>query len=133
MAKPPKNQQDGDYEVGYGKPPRHSRFKAGQKPPPRKPKKPDMPNLGVYLAEELSRVVSIPTADGRHERLPVGKLLVRQAIAQASKKGDLRPILPLLPKGGGEEEEAFSETDLAIIKRALRKVVDDDGGEEGSE
>ena len=124
MAKRPTTAPVGAYEVGYGKPPRHSQFKAGQPRPPRRPKKPEPPDMDAFLIEELGKMVEVPGRDGRTERLPMGKLLVRQMITKAAKTGDLSQVWPKLPRGGTEPDAQFNDVELAIVLRALRHAVE---------
>jgi hypothetical protein len=124
MANRSKKRRAGAYEVGYGKPPSHSQFKPGQKRPPRKPKKPGVPDMDGFLAEELSNVVEVPGRHGRTERLPMGRLLVRQMVTKAAKTGDLSQVWAKLPKGRSEPDAPFSDIELAIVLRALREAVD---------
>ena len=128
MAKPPRKEPTGAYEVGYGKPPRHSQFQLGQRRPPRRPKKPEPPDMDAFLCEELGKIVEVPGRDGRTERLPMGRLLVRQMVTKAAKTGDLSQVWPKLPRGGSEPDAPFSDVDLDIIKRALRRVVEQEAG-----
>lgn len=123
MAKRPKNSSAGAYKVGYGKPPTHSQFKPGQKRPPRKPKKPEAPDMAGFLAEELGQVVEVPGRNGRTERLPMGRLLVRQMVTKAAKTGDLNQVWPKLPKGRGDPDAPFNDVELAIVLRALEQAV----------
>lgn len=132
MAKGSKKAPGGAYDVGYGKPPAHSQFKPGQKRPPRKPKTPEAPDMAGFLAEELSHLVEVPGRNGQTERLPMGRLLVRQMVTKAAKTGDLSQVWPKLPRGGSEPDAPFSEVELAIVMRALRQSVGKDHGPEPS-
>ena len=126
MTKPPGKGASGAYEVGYGKPPRHSQFQPGQPRPPRRPKKPEPPDMDAFLWEELGKIVEVPGRDGRTERLPMGRLLVRQMVTKAAKTGDLSQVWPKLPRGGTEPDAPFSDVELAIVMRALRQAVEND-------
>ena len=126
MAKHSNGSPTGAYEVGYGKPPRHSQFKAGQPRPPRRPKKPEPPDMDAYLFEELGKMVEVPGRDGRTERLPMGKLLVRQMVTRAAKTGDLSQVWPKLPRGGTQPDAPLIDVELAIVMRALRQAVEND-------
>jgi hypothetical protein len=128
MAKRPKKTPAGEYDVGYGKPPRHSQFQPGQPRPPRRPKKPVLPDMDTFLCEELSHMVEVPGRDGRTERLPMGRLLVRQMVTKAAKTGDLSQVWPKLPKSAVEPDAPFSEVELAIVLRALRRAVENNKG-----
>ncbi|GEP06686.1 DUF5681 domain-containing protein [Methylobacterium oxalidis] len=88
-AKPP-----GDYEVGYGKPPRHTRFKPGQSGNPKGRSK-GARNVKAILGEELFRSVSI-VEGGKRRNVPVFALIVRQSLARAAK-GEMRALSALAP------------------------------------
>jgi len=78
-----------DYQVGYGKPPRHTRFKRGQSGNPRgRPR--ESKNLPTLLAEALNQRVIVAENEGRR------KVTKREAIitqlVNRSAKADLRAI-----------------------------------------
>ena len=88
---PPDNR--GDYEVGYGKPPRHTRFKRGQSGNPRgRPR--ESKNLPTLLTEALNERVLVAEDEGRR------KITKREAIitqlVNRSAKADLRAMKILL-------------------------------------
>ena len=73
----------GKYEVGYGKPPKHTRFKKGQSGNP-KGRPEDTKNLKTDLREEMNEKITI--REGADER-PVSKqrALVKRLTAKAIK------------------------------------------------
>jgi hypothetical protein len=74
---PPKD----DYEVGYGRPPRHSRFKEGRSGNPKgRPK--GSKNFSTLFAEELAQPV-ILTENGKRKRMPKRQALAKQMINKA--------------------------------------------------
>jgi Family of unknown function (DUF5681) len=82
-----------DYQVGYGKPPRHTRFKRGQSGNPRgRPR--EAKNLPTLLTEALNERVIVAENEGRR------KITKREAIitqlVNRSAKADLRAIKILL-------------------------------------
>jgi hypothetical protein len=82
-----------DYQVGYGKPPRHTRFKRGQSGNPRgRPR--GSKNLPTLLTEALNKRVIVAENEGRR------KVTKREAIitqlVNRSAKADLRAIKILL-------------------------------------
>ncbi len=83
----------GDYEVGYGKPPKHTRFNKGQSGNPRgRPK--DTKNLKTDLQEELNEKITI--REGADERrISKQRALVKSLTAKAIK-GDTRAANVLL-------------------------------------
>lgn len=83
---------DKPYEVGYGRPPGHSRFKPGQSGNPqgstRKPK-----GVRGLLAAELSRRVPI-VENGRRRTISLLEAAIRQLVTKAAG-GDQRAIKQL--------------------------------------
>jgi hypothetical protein len=74
---PPKD----DYEVGYGRPPQHSRFKAGLSGNPKgRPK--GSKNFSTLFAEELAQPVTL-TENGKRKRMPKRQALAKQMINKA--------------------------------------------------
>jgi len=80
---------DDDYEVGYGKPPKNTRFRKGQSGNPKgRPKR--ARGLKHDLQRELDETVTV-TENGRQIRLSKQQLMVKQLFAKAMK-GDIRAI-----------------------------------------
>ena len=76
-----------DYEIGYGKPPKHTRFKPGECGNPRgRPKA--TRNLKTDLAEELAECIPI-SEGGRRRAVSKQRGMVKQLIAKALR-GDVR-------------------------------------------
>ena len=74
-----------DYEVGYGKPPRSTRFKKGQSGNPRgRPS--GSKNLSTLLSEALNEPV-IVTENGRRRKISKRQAIIKQLVNQ-SAKGD---------------------------------------------
>src|SRR3546814_20339909 len=76
----------GEYEVGYGKPPRHSRWQSGQSGNPAGAKKKPRPNsIFDDLREELQQKVTVREAGSEIEvtkqRAPV-KAIGRQSVVK---------------------------------------------------
>ena len=110
-----------DYEVGYGKPPRHTRFKKGQSGNPRPP---GAKNLATLLTEALNERVIVAENEGRR------KITKREAIitqlVNRSAKADLRAIKILLDiiqdierrtEPASPETSAFSEADEKVLEQ----------------
>lgn len=77
----------GDYEVGYRKPPKHTRFKAGQSGNPRgRPK--GTKNLKTDLMEELGEKIVIREGD-QSRRVSKQRAVVKSLVAR-TLKGDTR-------------------------------------------
>lgn len=134
---PPTSQHEhGDYEVGYGKPPKHSQFKPGQSGNPRGRSK-GARSLKVIAREVFLEKVLVRTADGER-RIHKGELLVRKVVDSAIK-GNARDAakglhlhslaIPDEPATGGIspdfEPEEMSATDLATIAAFLARYKPD--------
>lgn len=87
----------GDYEVGFGRPPRHSQFKPGQSGNPRgRPRQPK--GVSQMLRETVSRPITI-TENGRPKRVTWLEALFMQT-AKSALQGDGKAIdrmMRLLP------------------------------------
>ena len=75
--------KQGNYEVGYGKPPLHSRFKKGQSGNPK-----GFPKGGEKLAYALRRLLAMPCEDFDRYRPRTGaEELAKRLIIKASSNG----------------------------------------------
>lgn len=84
-----KRKPSGEYEVGYGRPPQHSRFKPGQSGNPRgRPK--GHQNIKTVLEALLDQKVTV-TENGRPKRMTKRELMFAGAINRAAK-GDPRAL-----------------------------------------
>jgi Family of unknown function (DUF5681) len=95
-----------DYEVGYGKPPRHTRFKKGETSanPRGRPRK----NLAASLVEGLNKRVVV-TENGRRRKIAVREAITSQLINK-SATADLRAIKMLLDLIKDAEKQADAAT-----------------------
>src|SRR5690349_9462125 len=82
-----------DYEVGYGKPPRHTRFVKGQSGNPRG-RPPGAKNLKTMLSEALDERV-IVTENGGRRKVTKRQAIITQLVNR-SATADLRAIKILL-------------------------------------
>jgi hypothetical protein len=111
------------YEVGYGKPPRHTRFKKGQSGNPKgRPK--GSQNLTTLLSEALNERV-IVTENGGRRRITMRQAIIKQLVKR-SATADWRAMKILLDIVRGLEGEtepgsaasaAFTEADQEIIEQ----------------
>jgi hypothetical protein len=120
-----------DYEVGYGKPPRHTCFKKGQSSNPRgRPS--GSKNLTTLLNEALNESVIVAENGGRR------KITKRQAIfkqlVNRSAQGDLKATQILLAvlqqierraDPGSGQTAIFAEADQQIIRRIQARLRDE--------
>ena len=100
----------GDYEVGYGKPPRHTRFKKGQSGNPRgRPS--GSKNLSTLVIEALNELVVVAENGGRR-KITKRQAIITQLVNQ-SAKADWRAtklVLEILQAIEARTEPAAAET-----------------------
>jgi hypothetical protein len=119
---------NGDYEVGYGKPPKHSRFLPGQSGNPRgkqKGKKGLKSDLAVELDAKDSIKIQGIRFEGRRQKLMIMTLAARAA------RGDTKAaqlLIPLIVQAFGFEDRGIgprtlSVQDQAILDDLLRDTV----------
>lgn len=82
-----------DYEVGYKKPPAHTRFKSGHSGNPKGRKKGGA-NLKTDLELELARIIAIREGD-REIRMPAQRALLRSLMVHALR-GNKHAVSALL-------------------------------------
>lgn len=126
---------DRDYEVGYGRPPKATQFKPGQSGNPRgRPR--TSRNVGTMLEEVFFQKIPI-TEKGVRREVPVLEAIFRQ-LANGALMGDARQsdrVIKLLPvlqdaraaaeAAGGGEDERNPAADLAVLE-ALAEMVGSD-------
>ncbi len=78
---------DRDYEVGYGKPPQHTRFKKGQSGNPRGRAK-RVKNLAAVISETLDEPITV-TENGRRRKITKRVALVKQYL-NGAVQGDAK-------------------------------------------
>ena len=122
---------DKDYEVGYGRPPKHTQFRKGQSGNSRGRRK-GARGLKTDLSAELSERLEI-TENGKTLKLTKQRAMLKQLIAKAIK-GDVRAISKLADLAvallGPDDEvrkstDALPADDEAIINEFLSRQVKD--------
>src|SRR5258705_13111656 len=91
--RPMPRDNEGDYEVGYGKPPRDTRFKKGQSGNPRG-RPPGAKNLKTLLSEALNEMVVV-TENGGRRKVTKRRAIITQLVNR-SATADFRAIKILL-------------------------------------
>ena len=112
--------RDSDYQVGYGKPPQHTRFKKGESGNPSgRPK--GSKNLTTLLEKELKQRVVV-TENGRRRSITKQEAMVKHLVNKAVS-GD-RPLMQLLLEEIRLlEARAASSPSDASIDEADREVM----------
>jgi hypothetical protein len=113
---------DEDAAVGYGKPPKHSRFKPGQSGNPKGRKSSDdFSNWENPIQKYMLEPVSV-TVKGKKQKIPVVDALIRSAIARAMG-GCTKHLKVLLDGSGGlkaliqEQKRQKTQADQEILDR----------------
>jgi hypothetical protein len=118
-----------DYEVGYGRPPRHTRFEPGRSGNPRgRPNR--SKNLATLLSEALRELV-IVTENGRRRKVSKRQAVIKQLVNR-SAQGDLKAMQMLLGtmqeiEHRGEAEPAettFDGVDQKVIEHLKARLRD---------
>src|SRR5262245_26498183 len=131
-GKPPAKGGSGDREVGYGKPPKHTRFQPGQSGNPRgRPK--GTRNLKADLLEELGEKILI--REGERARQVSKQRAVVKTLVTRTLKGDARAANTLLSmmmrlldtgEGAPEEVEDLHPDELEILEAYKKRLAKSD-------
>lgn len=122
----PNHEGDDDgYDVGYGKPPKHSQFKSGQSGNPKGGKKPAK-TVEDLIFKEASRLVTVKmggTAVTINKREALVKAIFGKALQGDYKSAQL--VLSLLGQADAKllaaEAQSLTETEIAILKDVFGK------------
>jgi len=111
---------EGDYEVGYGKPPRETRFKRGQSGNPRG-RPPGAKNLSTLLNEALNESVVV-TENGGRKRISKRRAAFKQLVNDAAK-GEWRALKLLVDILQDIERRTEPQTEESSFSLADEKVI----------
>jgi len=112
-----------DYEVGYGKPPRHTRFKKGQSGNPRgRPS--GSKNLATVLSEALNELVIVAENGGRR-KITKRQAIITQLVNQSAKADwratkillDILQAIESRSESAPAETSSFSEADEKVLEQ----------------
>ena len=112
-----------DYEVGYGKPPRHTRFKKGQSGNPRgRPS--GSKNLATVLSEALNELVIVAENGGRR-KITKRQAIITQLVNQSAKADwratkillDILQAIESRSEPAAAETSSFSEADEKVLEQ----------------
>ena len=121
-----------DYEVGFGRPPKHSQFQPGKSGNPNgRPKK--SKELNTLIRNELDKTIVV-MEDGREKRITKREALVTQLVNRAIK-GDAKPqqiVVAHLQNNREIEPFVPTEADDAELLRALSQRPDTKEADDGT-
>lgn len=115
-------------DVGYGKPPRATRFKQGQSGNPKgRPK--GSRNFATVLQEELNTRITV-TENGKRRRITKRQAVAKQLVNKGAA-GDPKAILPLLTEmrlleggsAGTSGEIALSTPEDALVMESIVRRI----------
>ena len=121
-----------DYEVGYGKPPRHTRFQKGRSGNPTgRPR--GRKNMATLLSAALDASI-IVVENGRRKKITKREAIVTQLVNK-SASADLKAtqiVLAMLGElealaDGAADSAAFTEADKEIIRRIQARLQNEKG------
>ena len=110
-----------DYEVGYGKPPRETRFQKGQSGNPRG-RPCGAKNLKTRVREALKEPVLV-TENGRRRKVTKGEAIITQLVNRAAN-ADLRAVKILLDLLRDIEAETEPAAETSAFSEADEKVLE---------
>jgi len=115
------------YEIGYGKPPKATRFQKGKSGNPRGRPKGSL-NLATDLASELGELITV-SEHGRPRRVSKQRALIKSLMAKALQ-GDIRAATALLAlyarvtaEAPDKPDEALDGQELAILRRFASRLL----------
>jgi uncharacterized protein DUF5681 len=118
----------GGYEVGYGKPPKNTRFQKGSSGNPKgRPK--GTPNVATVLARTLREKVVV-NENGQRKKITKMQAVVKQLVNQAvsGNSAAQRQLIPLLASAEQRSSEAqaeppsLDEADQKVMAQILERL-----------
>ena len=116
-----------DYKVGYGKPPKGTRFKKGKSGNPRGRPKGSL-NLATDLTAELGEHITV-REDGRPRRVSKQRALIKSLMAKALQ-GDVRATTSLLAlytrvitEPLPDDDQPIDTDELQVLRRFAPRLL----------
>lgn len=128
---PPKRTPQGDYEIGYARPPANTRWAPGQSGnPDGRPKQPR--SIGASADKALNSKVSVVDENGRRRSLVAEDVIMRQ-IRDAALNGDVKATTFLLDRAERyraaqpvkDHAPELSPEDIEVLETLLDRTAKD--------
>lgn len=125
-------QDDSEEDVGYGKPPRATRFKPGESGNPKgRPR--GSKNESTILKELLNEKLSLRQPNGRIKKIPALEGVHRKQLERALK-GDVKSAAFVLNRyaalvSGELQIDELSDDDRAVLDAFARRLKDTNNGD----
>lgn len=110
-----------DYEVGYKRPPMHTRFKPGQCGNPRG-RPPKYTSFTSQVREAMAQKVSV-VENGRRKKLAKGEIIATGMVNRAAK-GSVRDVATLIQLTNRFEVDEPSNAAAAITDAEAEAIID---------
>src|SRR4051812_6036920 len=121
--------RNGDYEVGFSKPPKRSQFKPGESGNPRgRPK--GRKGLSALLQAELQTPIKVTTEDGKTKRMTKLQAIVKRLV-NALLKGDPKALALFARLTNPDEERESSAAEAPLSDREKQLLNDFIGATSG--
>jgi Family of unknown function (DUF5681) len=117
-----------DYEVGYGRPPKKTRFQPGKSGNPRGRPKAER-NFGVALREALDRQIEVVNENGDKRKVAALDWIARGLVADAARRDraarrDLLKQIHLIDGGKPPDDQQRRNAEFAEAKVTLKAKLD---------
>ncbi|MDT9597925.1 DUF5681 domain-containing protein [Sphingosinicella rhizophila] len=116
----PEKKGKGDYDVGYGRPPKHTRFKPGQCPNPK-----GRPKGAKSFRTDVLEILKLPVAVTENGKTKKGSTQRASLLRLREKalKGDIRALDRLLALAAEHNPENGSEAPTADLIAEDQKIL----------
>jgi hypothetical protein len=117
----PEPNSDGSYQVGYGKPPKVTRFKPGRSGNPKGRKK-----KAESVADQIDRILCkriTVTEGGVTKRLTLQEVMLT-TLANKAAKGDLKALAFILDLAKSHEGQSGSMINRELLERDSKSIID---------
>jgi hypothetical protein len=121
MTRPPKRPSAGDYQVGYGRPPRHARFRPGVSGNPRGPRGASVGRADRLALKEIYRLIAVREGD-QTIVLPTVQAVIRQ-LGRIALKGNGPALRAYLAMVRAIEQSVATQADVKAENEPPMRIL----------